>query len=139
MDKQDVTVTSDLFDSKEEEPLELEDLQDENGEIPELSPTTNCQTCKEILENLGNGDNLDPKKPEITLPSSLFDDLTQENGDRNMSNMKVVSVNVPRRSVKDLEKLVTRGDYANRSEAIRAAIRDLVRRELYNDWGKEVK
>ncbi|HUY00485.1 MAG TPA: type II toxin-antitoxin system ParD family antitoxin [Candidatus Deferrimicrobium sp.] len=45
--------------------------------------------------------------------------------------MKTISVNVPETFVKGLEDLVQKGMYANRSEAIRVAIRDLLKRELY--------
>lgn len=47
--------------------------------------------------------------------------------------MKTISVNVPETFIKGLEELVKKGLYANRSEAIRVAIRDLIKRELYND------
>ena len=47
--------------------------------------------------------------------------------------MKTISVNVPITFVKGLEDLVDKGMYANRSEAIRVAIRDLLKRELYDD------
>ncbi|MHA1129906.1 MAG: ribbon-helix-helix domain-containing protein [Candidatus Helarchaeota archaeon] len=46
--------------------------------------------------------------------------------------MKTISVNVPEAFVKGLEELVQKGLYANRSEAIRVAIRDLLKRELYD-------
>ncbi|MFX1295020.1 MAG: ribbon-helix-helix domain-containing protein [Promethearchaeota archaeon] len=47
--------------------------------------------------------------------------------------MKTISVNVPEAFVQYLEQLVKKGLYTNRSEAIRVAIRDLIKRELYND------
>ena len=47
--------------------------------------------------------------------------------------MKTISVNIPEAFVKGLEDLVKKGLYANRSEAIRVSIRDLLKRELYND------
>ena len=47
--------------------------------------------------------------------------------------MKTISVNIPEAFVKGLEDLVQKGLYANRSEAIRVSIRDLLKRELYND------
>ena len=47
--------------------------------------------------------------------------------------MKTISVNVPEAFVKGLEDLVHKGMYANRSEAIRVAIRDLLKRELYDE------
>ncbi len=46
--------------------------------------------------------------------------------------MKTISVNIPEIHLKGLEELVQKGLYANRSEAIRNAIRDLLKRELYN-------
>ena len=45
--------------------------------------------------------------------------------------MKTISVNIPEAFVKGLEDLVQKGLYANRSEAIRVSIRDLLKRELY--------
>jgi Arc/MetJ-type ribon-helix-helix transcriptional regulator len=44
--------------------------------------------------------------------------------------MKTISVNLPEAFVNGLEALVQRGLYANRSEAIRVAVRDLMKREL---------
>ena len=44
--------------------------------------------------------------------------------------MKTISVNIPEAAVKGLEELVQKGLYANRSEAIRVAIRDLLKKEL---------
>lgn len=43
--------------------------------------------------------------------------------------MRTISVNVPTPYLKDLENLVQQDLYANRSEAIRVAIRDLLNRE----------
>jgi len=47
--------------------------------------------------------------------------------------MKTISVNVPETFVKGLEELVKKDMYANRSEAIRVSIRDLLKRELYDN------
>lgn len=44
--------------------------------------------------------------------------------------MKTISVNIPEAAVKALEELVQKGLYANRSEAIRVAVRDLIKKEL---------
>jgi len=44
--------------------------------------------------------------------------------------MKTISVNIPEAFVIGLEKLVQNGLYANRSEAIRVSVRDLLKREL---------
>lgn len=46
--------------------------------------------------------------------------------------MKTISVNIPEAFVRGLEELVQKDLYANRSEAIRVAIRDLLKRELYD-------
>lgn len=46
--------------------------------------------------------------------------------------MKTISVNIPEAFVRGLEELVIKDLYANRSEAIRVAIRDLLKRELYD-------
>ncbi|MBO3804110.1 MAG: type II toxin-antitoxin system ParD family antitoxin [Candidatus Brockarchaeota archaeon] len=44
--------------------------------------------------------------------------------------LKVVTVKLPERLVNALDVLVKQGQYPNRSEAIRAAIRDLIKKEL---------
>ena len=46
--------------------------------------------------------------------------------------MKLVTLHVPEQYIDGLEKLVDSKLYPNRSEAIRIAIRDLLKREL---WG----
>ena len=46
--------------------------------------------------------------------------------------MKTISVNIPKTFVEGLEELVKRDLYANRSEAIRVAVRDLLKRELFD-------
>ncbi|MBD3406354.1 MAG: ribbon-helix-helix protein, CopG family [Candidatus Lokiarchaeota archaeon] len=46
--------------------------------------------------------------------------------------MKLVTLHCPSQYLEGLEKLVESGLYPNRSEAIRIAIRDLLKREL---WG----
>ncbi|MFX0071326.1 MAG: ribbon-helix-helix domain-containing protein [Candidatus Hermodarchaeota archaeon] len=43
--------------------------------------------------------------------------------------MKLISVNLPEAYIKVLELLVTEGKFPNRSEAIRVAIRDLIKTE----------
>jgi len=45
--------------------------------------------------------------------------------------IKTISVNIPEAFVKGLEELVKKDMYANRSEAIRVSIRDLLIKELY--------
>ncbi|UCC18873.1 MAG: type II toxin-antitoxin system ParD family antitoxin [Promethearchaeota archaeon] len=46
-----------------------------------------------------------------------------------MSVMKLISVNLPESYLKVLEILVVDGKFPNRSEAIRVAIRDLIKTE----------
>ena len=46
-----------------------------------------------------------------------------------MSNIKLISVNLPESYLKVLEILVIDGKFPNRSEAIRVAIRDLIKTE----------
>ncbi len=43
--------------------------------------------------------------------------------------MKLISVNLPEAYIKVLELLVAEGKFPNRSEAIRVAIRDLIKTE----------
>jgi len=47
-----------------------------------------------------------------------------------MGGMRLISVTLPEEYLEGLEELVKRGRYANRSEAIRAAIRDFLNKEL---------
>lgn len=44
--------------------------------------------------------------------------------------MKLVSVNLPDAYVDSLDELVSNGYYPNKSEAIRAAVRDMIKDEL---------
>ncbi len=46
--------------------------------------------------------------------------------------MRLIAVHLPDRILTDIEQLVTKGLYPNRSEAIRIAIRDLLKRELWD-------
>lgn len=45
--------------------------------------------------------------------------------------MQLIAVHLPEKIVKDIQRLVDVGLYPNRSEAIRIAIRDLLKRELW--------
>jgi len=45
--------------------------------------------------------------------------------------MKLVTVKMPDAYIEGLDELVRNGRYSSRSEAIRIAIRDLLRRELW--------
>ncbi len=47
--------------------------------------------------------------------------------------MRLITVKMSDIYVKGLDKLVETGMYPSRSEAIRVAVRDLLRRELWND------
>jgi antitoxin ParD1/3/4 len=46
--------------------------------------------------------------------------------------MRLIAVHLPDRILDDIKKLVDNGLYPNRSEAIRIAIRDLLKRELWD-------
>ncbi|MFW9974980.1 MAG: ribbon-helix-helix domain-containing protein [Candidatus Thorarchaeota archaeon] len=46
--------------------------------------------------------------------------------------MRLIAVHLPEKIVEDIQSLVDKGLYPNRSEAIRNAIRDLLKRELWN-------
>lgn len=50
--------------------------------------------------------------------------------------MRLITVNLPEEYVVGLERLISEELYPNRSEAIRNAIRDLLKREL---WGHTMK
>jgi len=47
------------------------------------------------------------------------------------SNMKLITVNIPKSYLEDLEELVKLGMYSSRSEAIRIAVRDLIWDEFW--------
>lgn len=46
--------------------------------------------------------------------------------------MRLIAVHLPDRILNDIQQLVDSGLYPNRSEAIRIAIRDLLKRELWD-------
>ncbi len=50
--------------------------------------------------------------------------------------MQLIAVHLPEKVVRDIQRLVDAGLYPNRSEAIRIAIRDLLKREL---WGHDAQ
>ena len=47
------------------------------------------------------------------------------------NNMKLISFWISQHLLNNLDELVKRGYYPNRSEAIRVAIRELIKKELY--------
>jgi antitoxin ParD1/3/4 len=47
-------------------------------------------------------------------------------------DMRLIAVHLPDRILDDIQQLVENGLYPNRSEAIRIAIRDLLKRELWD-------
>jgi len=47
--------------------------------------------------------------------------------------MKLITVHIPEAYLKGLDELVKNKMYPNRSEAIRVAIRDLLKRELWRN------
>ena len=48
-----------------------------------------------------------------------------------MPDMKLITLMLPRRWIRDLDDLVRRKRYANRAQAIRAAVRDLLVEECW--------
>ncbi|MHA1881424.1 MAG: ribbon-helix-helix domain-containing protein [Candidatus Thorarchaeota archaeon] len=50
--------------------------------------------------------------------------------------MRLIAVHLPEKLLEDIQRLVSKGQYPNRSEAIRIAIRDLLKHEL---WQRSVK
>ena len=48
-----------------------------------------------------------------------------------MAKMKIISVQLPQGLIRAMDQLVKQGIYPNRSEIIRTAIRELLRKELY--------
>jgi len=51
--------------------------------------------------------------------------------------MKLVTVKMPDAYIEGLDELVRDGRYSSRSEAIRIAVRDLLRKELWLRGGEE--
>lgn len=47
--------------------------------------------------------------------------------------MRLIAVHLPEKLLDDIQRLVEKGLYPNKSEAIRIAIRDLLKQEL---WGR---
>lgn len=50
-----------------------------------------------------------------------------------LSNTKLITVNIPKTYLEELEELVKVGMYSSRSEAIRIAVRDLIWDEFWNN------
>ncbi|AMQ18398.1 ribbon-helix-helix domain-containing protein [Thermococcus peptonophilus] len=48
-----------------------------------------------------------------------------------MSRMRIISVQLPQGLINAMDQLVKKGVYPNRSEVIREAIRELLKKELY--------
>jgi len=46
--------------------------------------------------------------------------------------MRIITVKIPEAFVRELDELVRSGVYPSRSEAIRVALRELLKKELYN-------
>src|SRR5438132_5514871 len=49
-----------------------------------------------------------------------------------VDSLKLVTVKLPEKLITDVDQLVKAGIYHSRSDAIRAAVRDLLRRELWH-------
>ncbi|WP_456367685.1 ribbon-helix-helix domain-containing protein [Thermococcus sp.] len=54
-----------------------------------------------------------------------------------MSRMKIISVQLPQGLINAMDQLVKKGAYPNRSEIIREAIRELLKRELHRFENEE--
>ncbi len=54
-----------------------------------------------------------------------------------MTKMRIISVQMPQNLINAMDQLVKRGIYPNRSEIIRAALRDFLKRELQMDFNNE--
>ncbi|WP_297486883.1 ribbon-helix-helix domain-containing protein [Thermococcus sp.] len=54
-----------------------------------------------------------------------------------MTKMRIISVQMPQNLINAMDQLVKRGIYPNRSEIIRAALRDFLKRELQMDFNDE--
>jgi Arc/MetJ-type ribon-helix-helix transcriptional regulator len=63
---------------------------------------------------------------ETNITRSLLKVMPRNKGQEKMS---LISVHVPKRMLEELDELVRKGIYPNRSEAIRAAIRELLYKE----------
>ena len=50
---------------------------------------------------------------------------------KSQDKMALISVHVPKKMLEELDELVRRGIFPNRSEAIRAALRDLLYKEVF--------
>ncbi|ABL88717.1 transcriptional regulator, CopG family [Pyrobaculum islandicum DSM 4184] len=50
---------------------------------------------------------------------------------KSQDKMSLISVHVPKKMLEELDELVRRGIFPNRSEAIRAALRDLLYKEVF--------
>lgn len=53
--------------------------------------------------------------------------------------MRLITLNLPEPTIRQLDDIVRRGYHANRAEAIRAAIRDLIQLDKKRSQKKEVK
>ena len=51
--------------------------------------------------------------------------------------MKLISVKLPEALIEGMDELVRRGLYPSRSAILRAAVRDLLKRELWGEEGKQ--
>ena len=69
---------------------------------------------------------------DISTPFLYF--MPRNKGQEKMS---LISVHVPKRMLEELDELVRRGIYPNRSEAIRAAIRELLYKESLKPVAKQ--
>lgn len=64
---------------------------------------------------------------------------TEKPASSKQSRMRFIAVKIPAFYLKGIDDLIREGRYINRSDAIRAAIRDLLQRELWNRNSKTNK
>lgn len=53
--------------------------------------------------------------------------------------MRLITVNLPEAYVNGIERLIVEKLYPNRSEAIRIAVRDLLKRELWEQTSPQIR
>jgi Arc/MetJ-type ribon-helix-helix transcriptional regulator len=58
----------------------------------------------------------------------------EKRGRMSRNNMTVIALKIPEALLDGLDRLVEAGLYRSRSEAIRAAVRDVIRRDLGEDF-----
>ncbi|MEM1842243.1 MAG: ribbon-helix-helix domain-containing protein [Ignisphaera sp.] len=55
------------------------------------------------------------------------------------TKMKIVSVKIPDQYIEAMDELIKKGRYVSRSEVIRTALRELLKRELWSSRSHEMR